>query len=223
VTGARIALLAGALALATAVLVPAAFACPRGYSYAGLYSPSKSSGIAATISMLDDPAVAGASSHVAGWVGVGGPGLGPHGEDEWLQVGLATFGPSHEGRLYYELAQPGRAPRYTELASGIEPGEKLRVGVLELPFAPDTWIVISPAGFAGPFYLPGSHGAWQPIATGESYAAGSRCNRSGYRFERLRLADSHGAWRPTRRTSTLRDPGWRLRRHGPSSFSAAAA
>ena len=47
--------------------------------------------------MLDTPAVAGSSSHVAGWVGVGGPGLGPHGEDEWLQVGLATFGDSNDG------------------------------------------------------------------------------------------------------------------------------
>ena len=52
--------------------------------------------------MLDTPAVTGGSSHVAGWVGVGGPGLGPHGADEWLQVGLATFGDTNEGRLYYE-------------------------------------------------------------------------------------------------------------------------
>jgi hypothetical protein len=112
VTRARIALLAGVSALAVAVLAPAALACPKGYSYAGLYSPAKASGIAATISMLDTPAVAGGSSHVAGWVGVGGPGLGPHGADEWLQVGLATFGDTNEGRLYYELAQPGRAPEY---------------------------------------------------------------------------------------------------------------
>ena len=81
-TGVRIGLLAGVFALATAVLAAAAAACPKGYSYAGLYSDSKASGIAATITMLDAPAVAGSSSHVAGWVGVGGPGLGPNGEDE---------------------------------------------------------------------------------------------------------------------------------------------
>src|SRR5512132_3248990 len=127
VTRARIALLAGVLGLAAAALAPAALACPRGYSYAGLYTPSKAFGIAATIGMLDEPAVFGASSHVAGWVGVGGPGLGPRGEDEWLQVGLATFGDSRDGRLYYELARPGSPPRYTELASGIRPGQKLRV------------------------------------------------------------------------------------------------
>jgi hypothetical protein len=98
--------------------------------------------------MLDAPAAVGASNHVAGWIGVGGPGLGPHGADEWLQVGLATFGDSNEGRLYYELARPGHAPEYVELATGIVPGIKVRVAVLELQFARDAWIVVSPAGIA---------------------------------------------------------------------------
>ena len=221
-TRARIALLTGVLALA-AVLVPAALACPKGYSYAGLYSDSRSSGIAATISMLDEPTVFGGSSHVAGWIGVGGPGLGPHGEDEWLQVGLATFGDSSDGRLYYELAQPGAAPVYTELASGIRPGRKVRLAVLELPFARDSWIVVSPAGIAGPFYLPRSHRAWEPIATAESYAETRRCNRNAYRFGGLQLARPDGSWQALRHASALRDPGWRLQRHGASAFSATAA
>lgn len=221
VTRARIALLAGVLALATAaVLAPAALACPRGYSYAGLYGPAKTSGVAATISMLDQPLVSGPSSHVAGWVGVGGPGLGPHGEDEWLQVGLATFGDSNEGRLYYELAQPGRAPEYVELASGIVPGVKVRVAVLELQFARDAWIVVSPAGISGPFYLPRSHQAWEPVATAESYAETTKCNSYAYRFGGLQLAGTDGTWRSMRRAETLQDPGWRLRRHGSSAFSA---
>lgn len=222
-SGLRIALLAGALTLAAAALAPAAFACQRGYSYAGVYSSSAASGIGATLAMLDEPAVFGGASHVAGWVGVGGPGLGPHGEDEWLQVGLATFGDSGDGRLYYELARPGRAPLYTELSSGIQPGQKVRVAVLELPFSPGSWIVISPAGIAGPFYLPASHAAWAPIATGESYAAGARCNRSSYGFERLRLASGDGSWHAPSRASTLRDTGWRLHRSARSSFSATAA
>jgi len=219
----RIALLTGALALAAAVFVPGALACARGYSYAGLYSPSRASGIAATISMLGSPTVADDSSHVAGWVGVGGPGLGPHGADEWLQVGLATFGDSGEGRLYYELAQPGQPVRYTELATGIQPRQKVRVALLELPFSPDRWIVVSPAGFAGPFYLPRSHGAWEPIATAESYVQTAQCNRNAYRFDDLQLARADGSWRAMRQASTLRDPGWRLRRHGLSGFSATAA
>ena len=188
-THARIALLAGVSALAAAVLAPAALACPKGYSYAGLYSPTKASGIAATISMLDTPAVAGSSSHVAGWVGVGGPGLGPHGEDEWLQVGLATFGDSNDGRLYYELTQPGRRAavrrareRNRALAC------RVRVAVMELQFARDAWIVVSPAGISGPFYLPHSHRAWEPVATAESYAETTQCNRYAYRFGGLQLA-----------------------------------
>jgi hypothetical protein len=222
VTRVRIALLVGVSALAAAVLVPAALACPKGYSYAGLYSSTKASGIAATISMLDTPA-AGGSSHVAGWVGVGGPGLGPHGADEWLQVGLATFGDSNEGRLYYELARPGRAPEYVELATGIVPGVKVRVAVMELPFARDAWIVVSPAGISGPFYLPRSHQAWEPVATAESYAETKRCNRYAYSFGGLQLAHPDGTWRTMRRAETLQDPGWRLRRHGPSAFSATGA
>ena len=221
-TRARIALLAGVLALAAAVLAPAALACPKGYSYAGLYSPSNASGIAATISMLDASTVFGDSSHVAGWVGVGGPGLGPHGEDEWLQVGLATFGDSSEGRLYYEVARPGSPPEYNELATGIVPGIRLRVAVMELPFARDQWIVVSPAGITGPFYLPRSHGAWAPVATAESYADTRQCNRYAYRFGGLQLARADGTWQTMHRAETLQDPGWRLRRHG-AAFSATTA
>jgi hypothetical protein len=172
--------------------------------------------------MLEPPAVAGASSHVAGWVGVGGPGLGPHGSDEWLQVGLATFGDSTGGRLYYELAQPGRSPQYVELASGIVPGIRVRVAVMELPFARDQWIVVSPSGISGPFYLPRSHRAWAPVATGESYAETTQCNRYAYRFGRIELARSDGSWERLRSAQTLRDPGWRLHRHG-AAFSATAA
>ena len=220
VTRARIALLAGALALT--VFAPPAFACLRGYSYAGLYSQSKASGIAATITALDRPAVFGSASHVAAWVGVGGPGLGPGGADEWLQVGLATFGDSSESRLYYELARPERSPEYVELGSGIQPGRRMRVAVLELPFARGFWIVVSSAGIAGPFYLPDSHRAWEPIATAESYAGTTRCNRYAYRFGGVQLARLDGGWDPMRRASTLEDPGSRLSRHG-AAFSAAAA
>jgi hypothetical protein len=221
VTRVRVALLAGVLALATAFLAPAALACARGYSYAGLYSPSKASGVAATLTMLEEPNVP--SGHVAAWVGVGGPGFGPHGEDEWLQVGLASFPGSAEGHLYYELAQPGYEPRYSELAGGIRPGERQRVALLELPFAHDSWVVVSSAGVAGPFYLPRSHRAWEPIATAESYSAGAACNRYAYRFGGVQLASGNGSWRALRHGRKLQDPGLRLSRHGASTFSAFAA
>jgi len=207
---------------AAAVLAPAALACPKGYSYAGLYSASRASGISATISMLDTPSAFGEASHVAGWVGVGGPGLGPNGSDEWLQVGLATFGTSSGGRLYYELARPGSPPQYQELAAGIVPGIRVRVAVLELPYARNQWIVVSPAGVSGPFYLPHSHRSWAPVATAESYAETQRCNRYAYRFDGLQLARKDGTWQTMRRAGTLQDPGWRLRRQG-AAFSATTA
>lgn len=209
-------------AVATVALGGAAraFACGNsaGYSYAGMGAAGHADGISALISPLNAFNVV--NGHVAGWVGVGGPGLGPHGEDEWLQVGLATFGDSNEGRLYYELAQPGHAPEYVELARGIVPGVKVRVAVLELQFARDAWIVVSPAGFSGPFYLPNSHRAWEPVATAESYAETTTCNSYAYRFGGLQLARTDGTWRTMRRAETLQDPGWRLRRHGSSAFSA---
>jgi hypothetical protein len=206
--------------VALGVSVATASACGNnnGYSYAGIGAPMRAYGVSALIAPLDAFDVI--NGHVAGWVGVGGPGIGPHGEDEWLQVGLATFGDSNEGHLYYELTQPGQAPEYVELAAGIVPGVQVRVAVMELQFARDQWVVISPVGISGPFYLPRSHHAWEPIATAESYAESSQCNRYAYRFGGLQLTRGDGTWHSLRRAETLRDPGWRLRRHGASAFSA---
>src|SRR5919201_1065121 len=139
-----------AVALAIAASAPAALACARGYSYAGVYAPRQAPGVAATLSMLAEPSVA--SGHVAAWVGVGGEGLGPRGTDEWLQVGIASYAGSAEGHLYYEVTQPGRPPQYQELAGGIGPGERVRVALLEPPFPPDMWIVASSEGLARPVF-----------------------------------------------------------------------
>ncbi len=46
-------------------------------------------GISASLSSLGTPVVE--SGHVAGWVGVGGPGQGPGGANEWIQVGLNSL------------------------------------------------------------------------------------------------------------------------------------
>src|SRR5436190_19675677 len=59
---------------------------PRGYAYAGLQLGTPGYGIGAALTSLAPPVVE--SGHVAGWVGIGGPGEGPGGTDEWLQVGL---------------------------------------------------------------------------------------------------------------------------------------
>src|SRR5689334_1970719 len=104
-------------AAAAALAATAALALPAGgrsataacgvssYSYAGLAAASGGYGVAATITPLSRPTVRG--GHVAAWVGVGGPGAGPHGADEWLQVGISVE-PSRGDALYYELAAPGQ-------------------------------------------------------------------------------------------------------------------
>src|SRR5918911_3432257 len=85
-------------------------ACARTYSYAGYDSPWYAHGVAATITSLESPIVN--VGHVAAWVGVGGVGAGLHGEDEWLQVGVAGFEAANNAgnELYYEYVLPHRAP-----------------------------------------------------------------------------------------------------------------
>ena len=80
-------IVAAVLALALAA-VPAAMsgtppaACSkRAYTYAGFAGAARSHGVSATITQLAPPEVA--NGHVGAWVGVGGPGEGAGGSDEW--------------------------------------------------------------------------------------------------------------------------------------------
>ena len=69
-----------------------------------------------------------------------------------------------------------------------------------------------------PIYLPGSHGAWRPLVTAESWngdVAGT-CNAYAFRFGRLRVATKPGgAWQPLK-GRVLADAGYRIlhERHG---------
>src|SRR5215831_3687255 len=65
-----------------AVAVSAAQCGVEQYAYAGIQSAAPEFGVQATVTPLDTPAVAG--GHVAAWVGVGGPGVGPSGASEWV-------------------------------------------------------------------------------------------------------------------------------------------
>ena len=107
-------------AVATVALGGAAgaLACGNstGYSYAGIGAPSHAYGISALITPLDAFDVL--NGHVAGWVGVGGPGEGPNGSNEWLQVGYAGFPGITGSDIYYEVAQPGRLPTYHQVSAG---------------------------------------------------------------------------------------------------------
>ena len=84
----RLFLLTAAVATVSLGGAARALACGSGgYSYAGLGAPNRAFGISAIVTPLNTFDVL--SGHVAGWVGVGGPGEGPGGSDEWLQIGLS--------------------------------------------------------------------------------------------------------------------------------------
>ena len=172
---------------------PAAHACgSSGYSYAGVTSQARVHGVGAAITSLAAPTVQ--NGHVAGWVGVGGPGLGPHGSTEWIQVGYSGFPGLTVGSLYYEIALPGRAPTYHELLSAVPAGATHRLAVLEVAHHANWWSVwVDGHRASKAVHLPGSHGTWRGVATAESWGGGMRaCNKYAYRFRRVAVARSAG-------------------------------
>jgi hypothetical protein len=184
---------------AATVATPAAYACGNGggYSYAGLASSQRAYGVGAFVTPLDAFDVL--AGHVAGWVGVGGPGLGPNGTDEWLQVGFSGFPGLDGSDLYYELALPNRMPTYHQIGSGLPFGKPAHISVLEIHKRPNWWRVwLNGRHASKPIYLPGSHGRWSPIATAESWdgGGGGACNGFLYRFRRVSIARfPGGGWK----------------------------
>lgn len=219
-------LLAAALAMSALLFGPPANAgtasCgTSGYAYAGVGSSARAYGIATRLTATTAPQVL--NGHVAGWVGVGGPGLGPNGTDEWLQVGLSAFPDSETSSLYYEVAQPHQAPAYHEVTSGLAAGTKLKVAVVEQAGRPGWWRVwVDDRAVGAPVYLAGSHGSWRPLATSETWGAGSRvCNRFRYQFAAVSVATRPGGgWRQLGRHYTFQDHGYRIKRLGAATFVA---
>lgn len=192
-----------------------------GYSYAGFRSADRGHGVRATLVALTRPSVS--DGHVAAWVGVGGAGLGPHGSDQWLQVGLAAFNGSGS-RLYFEVTTGGAAPRYHEIDSSVAPGQRSRVAVLEMSTRPSWWRVwVNGKPVSSPIHMPGSSGRFHPIATAETWDGGVRgCNRFAYRFGSLRVASSRGGcWKPFVRAQRFLDHGYRVTNVANTSFVAA--
>ena len=222
-------LIAAWLAAAGALLAaPLAVACgTAGYSYAGVASSSHAFGISATVTPL--PGFDVRSGHVAAWVGVGGPGQGRNGADEWLQVGFSGFPESSGNDLYYELALPGRQPMYRQLASNLPIGKPARFAVLEMHMRPNVWrIWVNGAAVSKPIYLPGSHGRWAPIATAESWDGGSAgaCNGFLYRFGGISIAGvPGGGWHELARGYAIGSWATRLLRNArePSFVAAQGA
>jgi len=192
------ALLAVVAVLAAAGFAPGrALACGSGgYTYAGVAAPSRAFGIAATVTPLGGFDLV--SGHIAGWVGVGGPGMGPAGTDEWLQVGFSRFPDLRGNALYYELTLPSGKPTYHQIAQGLPFGRPARVAVLEMRGRPNVWQVwLDRKPVSGPIYMPGSHARWAPIATAEAWTGAGTCNSFLYRFEQVSVATSPGGgWLP---------------------------
>lgn len=214
-------LLAAAVSVALAPAAPGAQrACPSAYQYAGLVAPGTAAGIGASITELRPPGVAW--GHVAAWVGVGGPGAGPHGSDEWLQVGLSGF-EQGLGSLYYEVARPGASPRYVQVLASVQAHESHDVAVREIARRPGWWRVwVDGRPVGAPVALPGSHGRWRPMAMTESWNGGRGvCNAFHYAFARVRLVPSPGGtWRPFAHGSPIENGGYRVLAVRRGAFAA---
>lgn len=166
----------------------------QGYAYAGHQATAVAHGVRATITPLTRPSVS--AGHVAGWVGVGGPGQGTNGETVWLQVGVASL-PNTPTMIYAEITRAGKEPVFVPVLEGVEVGESHRVAVLEMSGRPNVWRVwVDGKPVTEPLLLPNSTKRWRPIATAESWNGGSSvCNRFSFRFDGVGVATtSGGGW-----------------------------
>ncbi len=221
----RLALTVGLAAAGLGAGVGNASACgSNGYSYAGLAAPSRAFGISAVVTPLTGFNVL--AGHVAGWVGVGGPGLGPNGTDEWLQIGFSGFPGSTGNDVYYELTLPNRQPTYHELATGVPSGKAAHVAVLEMRERPDFWRVwLNHKPVSQPIYMPASHGRWAPIVTAESWDGrngGGACNGFLYSFDQVSVATAPGGgWQALVDAASITNPTTRIQQFGLGSFLGA--
>lgn len=216
-------LVAGAVAVVALGGAGRASACgSTGYTYAGLGAAEPAFGISATVSSLETfPVLHG---HVAGWVGVGGPGEGPGGTNEWLQIGLSAFPGALGGDLYYEVELPSHYPVYHRLAHRLPARTRFRLSVLELYGRPDWWRVwLNRRPVSRAIHLPESHQRWAPVAAAESSdgATGGACNTFLYRFRGVRIAGAPGgAWHPLLGGYPIRSSPTRIRRSGDAFLAA---
>jgi hypothetical protein len=198
------------------LFVAAGKAC-GGYSYVGVQDARSASGIRATLVQVDTPVVA--RGHVAAWVGVGGPGQGAGGRDEWIQIGLNALSGGGSG-LYYEIDRPGPGPSYQELASDVPVGARYEVSVLEVHSRPGWWQVwLNGEPVSKPVQLPGSS-RWRPMAVAESWVGGRHaCNTFAYRFENVAVdLRSGGSWSALVAGYRFHDPGYRMHSETGQTF-----
>ena len=188
------------------------------YSYAGLQGVRKAHGVRTTLTALAPPNVA--AGHVAAWVGVGWAGAGPNGRDEWIQAGMVAEPGYKRNWLYYEIVVPGQPYRYGEFAP-VAVGRRHRIAVLEMEHHPDWWRVWADGRVVTrAVHLPHSHGAWEPVATAESWNGDVHaCNPLAYRFDNVAWATRAGGWwQRLTRGYLFADPGYRIEHPAASTF-----
>jgi hypothetical protein len=219
-TTAALAILAttGVASAANSITAPASCGYD-GYSYAGLTATQPESGVSADITALQAPKIT--TGHVAAWVGVGGVGLGPGGSNEWIQAGISAV-PGAPTSLYVEVARPKSEPLYHVLPLTLAIGHTYDVAVQESPTHPGSWSVwVDGVQKTTNVYLPGSHDAWKPIATTESWDGGSpACNAFTFRFANLRAKETTGpSWAPMQ-SAVIDAPGYRVTQRTLAGFTA---
>jgi hypothetical protein len=226
----RLSILVAAATLATACAfatpgraATVAATCGEGaYAYAGIGGSELVSGVSAAIAPLAAPTVR--AGHVDGWVGVGGPGEGPKGADEWIQVGLTSVPHASLNSIYYEIVRPGHRDVTHFLRQDVRIGDRHLFSVRELAAKPNWWRVwLDGRPASAPVLLPASHARWTAQAIGESWAGTTSgpCNTYAYSFADVAVASVHGAvWSPFRHVERFQDANYQLVRHSASSFLA---
>ncbi len=186
----------------------------QGYAYAGHQATRVAHGIRATITPTSPPRVA--AGHVAGWIGVGGPGQGANGETLWVQIGVASI-PDTPTMVYAEITRGGKEPVFLPLVKGVKVGESHRVAVLEMSGRPNWWRAwLDGKAVTEPILLENSSSRWKPIATAESWNGGQAvCNSFGFRFDGVGVAGTPGgSWRPFAPGYRFQDRGFGVRALG---------
>ena len=184
----------------------------QGYAYAGHQATRVSHGIRATITPTSPANVL--SGHVAGWIGVGGPGQGANGQTLWLQVGVTSI-PDTPTMVYAEITRSGQEPVFLPLVQGVQVGESHEVAVLEMSGRPNYWRVwLDDRPVTEPVLLENSNNRWKPIATAESFNGGRAvCNRFAFRFDGVGVATATGgSWRPFVPGYRFQDRGFGVKR-----------
>jgi len=162
------------------------------------------------------------SGHVDAWVGVGGPGLGPGGADEWIQVGVTAGAGDRAQRVYVEIVRPGRADVFHELRREVGVGERHRFAIREVAGRPGWWRAwVDDSPVLSAVFLGASHGRWRAHALAESWTGMSSgsCNRYAYAFSGVAVASvGGGSWSAVGRETVLSDPPYRMQPRGTAGF-----